>query len=78
LPLFICSSVLQVQRMVSPAMLQLCQAQPAVLGPLVTLGAVECHDVAVLLSSLLRTDLEQLICSAEAVKQQVKDALGPK
>lgn len=66
----------EVQRMVPTAMLQLCQAQPAVLGPLVTLGAVECHDVAVLLSSYLHSDLEQLICSAEAVKQQVKDVLG--
>lgn len=57
-------------------MLQLCQAQPAVLGPLVTLGAAECHDVAVVLSSYLHTDLEQLICAAESVKQQVKDGLG--
>lgn len=59
-------------------MLQLCQAQEAVLGPLVTLGAVECHDVAVVLSSYLHADLEQLICSAESVKQQVKDVLGRK
>lgn len=59
-------------------MLQLCQAQPDVLGPLVTLGAVECQDVAVVLSSYLRADLEQLICSAESVKQQVKDTLGHK
>lgn len=62
--------------MLPNAMLQLHQEQPSVLGPLVTLGAVECHDVAVVLSSLLQSDLRQLICLSESAKQPVKAALG--
>lgn len=57
-------------------MQQLVQAQQAVLGPLVMLGAFECQDVAVVLSSYLRADLEQLICSTRSVKPQVTEALG--
>ena len=61
----------------STPMLQLHQRQATVLGPMVTLGSVESHDVAKLLSAYLNSrELNQLIVTSESAKQHVFSALG--
>lgn len=69
--------LLQVEGVVPPLMLQLHQRQAEVLGPIVTLGAVEAHDVAKLLSAYLGSrELKQLVISSESAKQHVISQLG--
>jgi hypothetical protein len=68
-------SLLQVQTLVPNPMLQLHQQQAEVLGPIITLGSVELPSVAVVLSAYLRNELQQLVCLAESVKEQVYQAL---
>lgn len=73
----VCPLLLQVQRGVCPAaVLQLHRDYEAVLGPLVTLGAVECHDVAVTLSALLQRDLDTLVCTSESASGRINTTLG--
>jgi len=58
--------------MMPPSLMQLHQGSPSVLGPMVTLGSVECADVAAVLSALLRSDLQQLVCLNDSEAQQLR------
>jgi hypothetical protein len=66
--------VRQEQLLPSPLM-QLHLQHPSILGPLVTLGAVESPDVARVLSALLSGDLHQLICLDTSAQPQIVSAL---
>jgi hypothetical protein len=68
---------MQVQQLMPGNIMQLHLSHQAVLGPMVTLAAVECRDVAAVLSALLnQSDLRQLVCLSQSVRQQVDAALS--
>lgn len=68
---------MQVQQLMPVNIVQLHHTHQVVLGPMVTLGAVECRDVAAVLSAVLgQSDLRQLVCLSQSVRQQVDAALN--
>jgi hypothetical protein len=70
-------SVLQVWReqLLPSPLLQLHLQHQSVLGPMVTLGAFECVDVARVMSALISSDLQQLVCLDTSAQQQIMTAL---